>query len=309
MTMNNTGNSKNPFLSGCEINCAITLDFTADGDMKVFSPIFRESIEKPEGLLNSFRCENSGELIYRLDMIADLARTRGALPILAFDGHGTDRGLDFGIQKYDEKLSERLNKVEFLDIYPWAELLKKLQAINIACSNNLIVLFATCNSAKLFEEKMEITRPAPFYFCVAPRRNILAGELKTAYEKFCTDFHNKGSFDLAANGLDSDLFAVFFPEQIFCLVVTGLSKHLHGKEKRQWGEDSLTNFRWNHPDVLHLPNSNFRSAFDQSTRDRNGMIQQFKNSFLMANHPSNSGRFAYTYEEICRMVSNGKIPR
>lgn len=293
-------------VSTCETNCTIIIDFAESSDMKVFGPIFRDQIEGGEDHLNIFPCTNSGELDYQLERILDLVRSRNVKPMILFDGHGVESGLYFGEKLYDEKIAMRCGKVSFEDVYPWRKLWEKLRVINRETANNLVLLFATCFSANLFQIFNILSVPA-YYYAVAPKGEVKAGELQLRYGRFIRSAFANDDFSVAMAELDSVKFSAFHSETYFYYLVIKFMGELRGKNRQKSLEEFVTSFKYKYPHFQEIEKSRLRSVFKSHTANRDAIFQKLKNIFLMADDPRNKERFGWSIDDISKFFDEKNL--
>jgi hypothetical protein len=107
------------------------------------------------------------EFLSRLQYVQDKYITQGHCPILHFETHGDDSGLELGS-------GERI---------AWEELREPLTRMNEVVGVNLLIVSALCNGAHL-STVLNPTMPAPAWGVIGPRNDVKAGPLREAMAEF-----------------------------------------------------------------------------------------------------------------------------
>ena len=193
-------------------------------------------LSPPESTLiksNRFQCHNLTEINDALNVIINLSQHNSLMPIVHYEGHGTSDGLF-------------LPSAETLE---YEALTEKLRTINIATSNNLVAVFAGCETAYCLT-KTKIDRPCPYFFLLAPegavkssdtdcflefyRSLLVAGKLSIALDKFndslpsskYLSIFSEGLFALAAEGYYKKHFDAEGPYEHYCHTIANSERIL-----------------------------------------------------------------------------------
>ncbi|MFY0727188.1 hypothetical protein [Pseudomonas sp. NFX15] len=104
----------------------------------------------------------------------------GTQPLIHVEAHGDKiKGLKIG-----------------RDYLPWSELIKLVTPLNILTKNNCGLVLASCFGAEI-SKFLQINKPCPFNFVIAPSTKKEAGELRDKMTLFYKELLSSGSFNLA----------------------------------------------------------------------------------------------------------------
>ena len=156
-------------------------------------------------------------------------------PLIAFDAHGCpDRGL----------------LIAPTNMYvPWLELQAALRRINEKTRNGTGVIISSCHGMTVCDG-IQITQPAPFQFCIAPKDEIKACVVETQMQLFIETMLKTHSMDLAMQHLHPH-YDFFHSHMYFYSHFIGyLRRHTLGSGRKKFSEELTTKI------LLTLPRDN-----------------------------------------------------
>ena len=166
----------------------------------------------------------------RESFLATLAHLRaqcllGMRPIVHIEAHGDrERGLEIGVGK---------------QIVTWSELADALAEMNAITRNNLGVVISACHGFYAIQD-IDIQKPCPFYFLVAPTKEVSAGLIEDKMPAFYQTLLATHSFDHAEARLGPK-FQTFLAEKFFCInFARQMRDHSIGKGAQRQVEDLVT---------------------------------------------------------------------
>jgi hypothetical protein len=134
---------------------------------------------------HSWHCRDAGRQRCRTGDRVTSCRRRmrreGAKPILHLDMHGSKRGLQLA---------------GTLEIAPWARVVPKLQAINVATGNNLVVVAGVCFARDAILQ-IKISEACPVYMLIAPETEVTFGFLEDNTVPFYQKLFSSGDINKA----------------------------------------------------------------------------------------------------------------
>lgn len=226
-----------------------------------------------------------------LDYLADIARRArdaGLRPIVHLDMHGT-RKLGLRLLPSGEYLS-------------WPDLAKACRDIVEASDNNLIVVMAACHGFNAAVE-IRIRDLTPFTYLIAPSTTVSAGQVDAAFTEFYRTLLATGDFDETWEHLPPQYNVLDCEALLLVSYARYVLENCKGKGKRQRLERLLTTFKNSAPGVDLSSN---RQQLRQLIRPSKASFERFRGSFLLADRPSNHGRFAATFEHALKLVEQGR---
>jgi hypothetical protein len=154
-------------------NAIYIIESLPEGDFKSGEALYDNIVyprvsQKLDGAYTQFsRVDNKRQLHAKLREIDRAARVGNHQPIIHFEAHGFDRGIELA----DGALVE------------WSAIKPRLASINEACKMNLIVVAMACQGWNLMYSLMPSER-APLNMLIAPSEVITAGEIFEATRRF-----------------------------------------------------------------------------------------------------------------------------
>jgi hypothetical protein len=110
---------------------------------------------------------NRTDFLRCLDQVATECRSDNAGPLLHFETHGSEAGLEL---TSGESVS-------------WSELWRPLAVLNAMCKLNLFVVVSACHGASVFKT-IKPTEPAPFWGLLGPRQAVGPDDLIQGFRTF-----------------------------------------------------------------------------------------------------------------------------
>ena len=209
--------------SGCCVNSLVWLSSLmpneqglTDRILEDLTPFFRR-IELP---FLFHKVNPATELYAMLDNVATYAQN-GTKPFLQLDMHGSKDGLEIAATN---------------EIAPWATVVSKLQAINIASRGNLCVVAGVCFAFHAIKQ-VHIFEACPVYLLIAPEDIVTAGYLQDNMVGFYKDVFSCGDIAGAHEKHLSSSFRVFHCEKFLaialCKYISQSCKGKGGAERRE----------------------------------------------------------------------------
>lgn len=170
----------------------IIIDSLGQSDFQSGEKLF-EDLKLKTYLDNSFlvfhRKISDLETLYEsMDWIKDQIHIEKIYPIIHFEAHGCDNGM---------QVNADLN-------LEWKNLLSRLREINVLLLNNLIVTMSMCKGSSLIY-KIDYHDRAPFKILIGPDFNLKAGELYEGFYSFYDSFFFGYDFNKAFERLSMNI--------------------------------------------------------------------------------------------------------
>jgi hypothetical protein len=231
------------------------------------------------------RVQNERELHAKLRQIDSAARSANHLPIIHFEAHGFDQGMELA----DGALVE------------WSAITPRLASINEACRMNLIVVAMACQGWNLMYSLMPSER-APLNMLIAPPENMTGGEILEATRRFYDGLVAHLDLNEALKTMNGNLdfskwrISPGTAEILFCRVfrayVAGLTEDL----LRERENASVANIaRARNLDVKQT--AILREQIRRDLVDHAGNYERQRHRFLMLDlYPDNSSNLGLTYD-------------
>ncbi len=290
--------------SSCSINCVITFDYTADSEMKLFEPIFRDDLGCNNFINSVFRVESPDQIDHVFSLLENQAKSEDLMPILLFDGHGHKNGLDFSpLYLASNRESVSVPKIsENERFYQWGRLYNRVKKLNQLCANNLIICFGSGYSSEFQSCSIDFLDSSPYYYSVAPIGKAIAGELKRDYIRFFSRMLDEGDFDLARQSFGHTKYHRLHPETLMMLVFSSLNREFSGRRLLRQREDALTKFLKHYQVTIPVSKSKYRRDFNQYVRNKDELFRKYKSRFLLSDDPRNQNRFRYTAADVIAQI-------
>lgn len=215
------------FFKKLKFNKLIIIDCLSDGD-------YQTGLRLHE-YLNDTQCreyisykkaENKNQFIYIMnDIIHTLQSNSEYYPIIHIEGHGSPVLMEFPDKGY----------------ILWKELSTYFRKINKCMGNQLISFIATCHGYNFIKENITLNDFSPAYYCVAPKEEIMAGDIEDATLEFYKNLFLTSDLTSSANSLNSSLFYSFDADRIFHKAIHEIFQNFHrGKPLKNRKEILIT---------------------------------------------------------------------
>lgn len=199
---------------------------------------------------------------------------QGLRPIIHIEAHG-DRELGLAIGASHELVA-------------WSELAAALAEMNAITRNNLGVVISACHGFYAIQD-LDIQKPCPFYFLIAPTEEVTAGLIAEQMPAFYQTLLATHSFEHAEKRIDSKRFQTFLAEKFFCMAFARhLRDHGIGKGAKRRVEESLTKAVNEGLARNREARRHFRARFRKYIRSPEPTYNQMSREFL---HGRTSGNF------------------
>lgn len=152
-------------------NCIIVLQSLRDGEPETGEDLFNNIISRRCDQLgvtsHLIKVKSRDEFFVAMESIREAVISKGYLPILHLEMHGSEEGFQLG--NYEQ--------------VDYEEVAKYCRDINIHLKNGLIVSLASCKGA-YFYQVTDIMQPAPYCGYIGPKDKIYNDELLRDYSNF-----------------------------------------------------------------------------------------------------------------------------
>ena len=203
------------FLSEFSINSLIWVTSLDDDEMDMTIRIVQELHAYFQSISLEFfyyRIRNIQEFYNLLDHLEERARA-GGRPMIHLDMHGNKDGLAI------KRGSGCDSDIEFA---PWADVVPKLQAINVASRGNLCIVAGVCYALHAIRE-IHIDQPCAIHILVAPEEEVYVDLLDESTVDFYMELFSTGRIELAHEKHLSKQLKVFYSEK---LLIVSLARYV-----------------------------------------------------------------------------------
>lgn len=231
--MSGNSNSTFGFTTFFDNNAVFVIDALGENDMqtglKVYNKLrdLRDYAGHKEHIVERVQITDGGDLRTVLDQIRMRCANDGLRPILHFESHGDERGLEIGETQVHVS---------------WDVLETLLRPINVACEGHLGVVMSVCQGLYAIRP-VKLHRHAPFLFLVGTQEKILQGALADQLPAFYEELFASGELDTALEKVPS--CKPFHAEKLLASGVAGYFKTAcMGAGAAQRAEELLTGSKW-----------------------------------------------------------------
>ncbi len=202
-----------------------------------------------------------------LNELALHSRERSMKPLIHFDTHGNHRE---GLYIEGEG-----------SFYDWNRLSEKLRPINIATSNNLVVVGATCFGLHAIRPISLLTE-TPFFLLLSPEEKVTDTFLEQNIPYFYRDLFEKGSIDSAFSQHLSQKFKYFHCEKMLFIVIARYIAHqCKGKGGAARREKLLTEIFSQGLENSSENRKKVRAMLKTGLKPNQSLIDRFAGKFLI----------------------------
>ena len=233
-----------------------------------------------------------GAFFSAVNNIANMCKS-GIKPILHFDLHGLRNKSGIALLPSKESLS-------------WQEFASVCRTLNALCSNNLMIVMASCYGLHAITE-VSIKEISPYCYLIGSQEQVSAGAIDTGFKEFYSVLLKTCDVDSAMKTLDSR-FRLYIAEKLFMVSFSSyLREGCLGKGRRQRIERLLTEY----VELMKREGRSVRlkvarNSIKLNTKPNKEAFARFANRFLMADYPANSGRFNCVFEDAVYVATNMK---
>jgi hypothetical protein len=229
---------------------------------------------------------NQAELLTLFSRIEHETAQDSILPLLHFECHGNEKGVGL----YPSG-----------DFIGWSDVLDQWRAINAASANNLIVTMAACMSFHAVLD-VSILKLTPMNILLAPAKTIGEHEVRVIFQAFFKDLFATRDID-ASYKKHHQYLELYLCEKLFSVAYAKyIIQGCMGEGKKQRIERILAEVR-RVGRASNLSDDKIRDILDRNILVRESDYASYKNTFLLANHASNAGRFQISLEDILALLS------
>lgn len=274
------------FSSESSFSHIFVVEFLSDGEMHTGRQLFRETIQSlcdEHGLTARLHVGHSrAEFLAALEQVR-LEAVRGALPIVHIDAHGTPLGLELPTG----------------ETMTWTELAAVCRPISVASSNHLLLSLSACHGARAMNAIDDLHKPTPFWSVIGPRNTSTAGELEARVPRFFRELFTTGSLEEATAHHGPD-YEAFVCERMFARAVAKLIRDNRHPGRRREVLEKIK--RRGIEEGKCPPPRAIRDAVRKALSPHAIPFDQYKKTFLLADHPRNQGRFGITLEGLLNEI-------
>lgn len=249
-----------------------------------------ELAHKNHLLIDFFDVKDKRSFINKLGIIQNEIAL-GHVPFVHLDMHG------------DQKKGLEINPSgEFIS---WRELKTNCQQINRACNNNLALVLTSCFGFHAITV-ISIKETSPFFLLIGSEEVVEAGFIDSRFKAFYSSLLQDGNIDKAIQHIQKH-YKLYLSET---MLVNTFAKYIvagcKGKNRQERIERLITEFkRGSDSQLMNISES--RKILRRFIKPNEASLQRFKNSFLMANHPNNHGRFNVSLDYIMEELHNQEV--
>lgn len=230
---------------------------------------------------NCFEPPNADQLKQLLRQI-ELDARAGSRPIIHFDTHGSERGIE--IQPSGELIS-------------WDEIVDWLRKINVATRNNLCVVSAACFSAHAIEH-IEVTKACPFHLLIAPENSITFGFTEDKLVPFYRAVFEQSDIASAYEQFLSPSLSLFHCE---AMLGVALARYFRdqciGKGAKKRREALLTQAIDSGVPNNRVNRRRIRSTSKKMIRPNREVVDRFTSIFLL-------GKRVFEFADLKKVIEN-----
>jgi hypothetical protein len=238
--------------------------------------------------LRRFQPVNRADLFRCLKDIAIECRKDNAGPLLHFEAHGSEVGLELSSG----------------ETVCWADLWRPLAELNAMCRLNLFVVVSACCGASVFKTIVP-TEPAPFWGLLGPRETIGPDELLQGFRTFYKHlFNGPGGREalFALNGnRDPNEWPFIFTEVHFAFrtICHHYLKAQAVPERESVRVEALVQQMVERERLAPEVIPRVRSFFTAAVADHSGALEKYRRRFFMIDiDESNDLRFPVNFDKL-----------
>ena len=230
-----------------------------------------------------FRIENHQQFI---DAIRDLHRmvvSRGAFPLLHFEGHGSETGL-FAANR---------------DQVSWLELKNELIPLNEAMRLNLMLVLGACYGAT-FISAMQTVERAPVGGIIGPTGEVEAGDVQASFGSFYGAIFRGEGASAAITALNTSNAGYRYyrtsAQEFFLKVWCQYQKHYVSKSKLQERARQMRKKAKREGQLINVPSIGKLKRRLKSSEQH--YFEKYRDTYFMFDlYPENRKRFQITYSQ------------
>lgn len=260
-------------------NYLLIVDLLGQGDLKTASTIAQSAANQAAqaGVTAYSRYVKIHNRPMFNKLLSDITEeaSKNNNPLILFDGHGcSNRGL----------------LISSTNVYvPWLELQAGLRRINERTRNRTGVIISSCYGMTVCDD-IQITKPVPFQFCIAPKSEVTAGVVETKMQLFIITMLKTRSLDLAMRHLHPNYDYFHSYKHFYSHFIGYLRKHSRGSGRQKFVEELTTKLHEAQPSTgknIKLARKAARTAIDNQKTH----FTRLSDTFL-------HGRTGLSFEEI-----------
>ena len=264
--------------------CEALQDDEPSTGMKLARDTLKLLCDMKEICMDARKVSDKGQFMAFMNRVELQTREKGVFPIIHLEIHGDKSGLSLPSK-------EGIKWDEFSDI---------CRAINVHCSNNLLVVLAVCHGYHSVLQAT-ITKLTPFCSLIGPTETVDNMQIEKDFPKFYKTLFNSKNLDLAFSTF-SEPYQLYRCEKLFADgLVEYINKHCRGRGRQERVEELLTKVKQS-PSGRNLSTGDARKLIKELIKPDIDKLDIYRTKFLMADDPKNKGRFTATVDELIKLA-------
>jgi hypothetical protein len=280
------------YKTGLRFNAVYVIESMGPGQPKLGEDLYDHVVLPSKLVLEELYTEYSfvaGELQLhaKLQSILDAAKSANHLPIIHFEAHGGEGGIELA----DES------------VVTWRSLMPLLSAINEACRMNLMIVAMTCYGWSLMYSLMPSDR-APLFMLVAPPGPMTGQALFNATRDFYKALFGALDINSGLEAMNPDIDFKDWPirpataEILFCRVFRLYVDELGGGQALAERENEIVAQVARHRLLDVRDTAIVRESVRSDLRDHRAEYDRMRQQFLMLDLvPENRPRFGLSFDK------------
>lgn len=266
------------YTSRCRNNGLIIFDALAPDDLQTGRRLYSDvtdhtSLINRVGYCTRYEVQNLAQLRAYLTSVLNECRFGILRPILHFECHGhPDKGMQIGAAG------------EFL---AWEELQKLVGSINQVTRHHCAVVIAACYGHAI-SEGLQVNKPSPFNFLVAPKQEMQAGTFQDTMTNFYRTIASDGDLRGAFEAMPSEMHLLITGEWFYRNVGSYMVR-TDSRKVRQKITEQVVSLQMEKPSGNRAQRRNYlhlaRQSAKKKVNDTEGFVQNCANIFFHGDPP------------------------
>jgi hypothetical protein len=268
----------------------VILDAIPDGDLSTARRL-REDLRdiamefSPTPGIQYYRIESPTDFVAVIRQLTRDVKTRGDYPLLHFEGHGGELGL------------ETANGAGVT----WNEIKNELIPLNVAMGLNLMLVLAACHGGTFIRAMNTIER-APVWGVIGPISTVGAADIQSAFGAFYAAMFRGKSTTVAIKALNENGGVKYYrtsAERFFYEVWCRYQKEECSNSKLEKRARSIRKKAKVDRRITKVPSiGNLKRKLKSSESE---LFEKYRDTYFMFDrYPGNSTRFKVTYSEAMK---------
>lgn len=251
--------------------------------------IYYKILQNPELSGEVLNITERSLFFYHLGRIAKRSKALGENPVLHFELHGDEHGIELSDKSYIE----------------WREVADLIREINVVCRNNLFITMAACNGVYL-SKIIDAHERSPFWGLFGPDGIIKVREILQHFPRFYELFLANPSADTAFRYLNEQVltsksrFILINSEHLFLSAYSEhASRYKTDEEIRANAKRIINSSEKFGSEPRYIRKREIKRVTSDLPTVLRNYYQKTKRHFFMEDlYPENASRFNVTYEEM-----------